>query len=92
MRPVANTKNVTVEVTNDDVIEEKWLPFLTLTKKLSVLEKADKQPHKEYCKRFYNSNRCEKYNIRTVAGLKFIDVDEPMKEEVASLHISFVRR
>lgn len=90
MRPVLDTYEVTIEVKENELIEGKWINFQLLSRKLNKMEEEKKLSYKQLRNRLYNSINCNKYNIEEKAGLKCIDIDNPMKS-VASLKLSFVR-
>lgn len=90
MKPVLNVCTVTVEVKADELIDNKWLNFQLLSKKLGEMEKQQKLAYKQLRNRMYNSMNCNKYNTEEKVGLKCIDIDNPMKC-TASLELEFVR-
>jgi hypothetical protein len=83
-------ETVELEVTSAELLENKWLNFQLLSKKLGEVEVARKLEYKSLRNRFYNSRACGKYDMKDIAGLACINVDEPMKGE-ASLILSFKR-
>lgn len=90
MRTIQSTENVTLKVTKDELFEDKWLNFKLLSAKLAEAEKNSGMVYKQLRNRFYNSEHAGKLNVKTVAGMKFIDIDSPMKA-TASLHLAFER-
>lgn len=90
MKTVQNIEEVTVKVAKDELIDGKWLHYQLLSKKLGDMEKKGDLGYKSLRNRLYNSYACGKYNMETKAGLKCIDVDNPMKG-VASLKLVFER-
>lgn len=90
MKTVQNMETVELEVTSAELLENKWLNFQLLSKKLGEVEVARKLEYKSLRNRFYNSRACGKYDMKDIAGLACINVDEPMKGE-ASLILSFKR-
>lgn len=90
MKTVQNIDKVTIKVTDSELIEGKWLNYQLLSKKLGEIEKAGNMGYKSLRNKLYNSSACAKYNIKEMAGLKCIDVDNPMKG-TASLMITFER-
>lgn len=90
MKPVLSTCEVTIKVKDSELIEGKWLNFQLLSKKLLDMEKEKNLAYKQLRNRMYNSMNCNKYNTEEKAGLKCVDVDNPMKS-TASLKLSFVR-
>ena len=90
MRTIQSTEKVTLKVTKDELFEDKWLNFKLLSAKLAEAEKNSNMCYKQLRNRFYNSEHAGKLNVKTVAGIKFIDTEKPMKA-TASLEISFER-
>lgn len=90
MKTVQSMETVELEVTSAELLENKWLNFQLLSKKLGEVEVARKLEYKSLRNRFYNSRACGKYDMKDIAGLACINVDEPMKGE-ASLILSFKR-
>ena len=88
MRTVQNTEIVNIEVSSAELLEGKWLNFQLLSKKLGDIEVERKLDYKSLRNRFYNSRACGKYDMKDIAGLACINVDEPMKGK-ASLVLSF---
>lgn len=90
MKTIQNVDTVTIKVTDKELIDKKWLNFLLLSKKLSEVEKSSNMGYKSLRNKFYNSSACNKYNVTEVAGLKCIDIKNPMKAK-ASLVLNFER-
>lgn len=90
MKTVQNIDKVTVKVSENELISGKWLNFQLLSKKLSEIEKEGDMGYKSLRNKLYNSTACGKYNMSEMAGLKCIDVDNPMKG-TASLTLCFER-
>ena len=90
MRTVKDTKQVTIQITKEDLIDDKWLNLQLLSKKLGELEQASNAVYKSLRNRLYNSCQLDKYNLAMHAGFKCIDVTNPMKAN-ASLELSFER-
>ena len=90
MKTVQSVENVTITVTKDELLNDKWLSFQLLSKKLGEIEQQKKMAYKHLRNRFYNSRACNKYNMETIAGILYIDTENPMKAE-ASLVLSFKR-
>lgn len=88
MRTVQNIDNVTIKVSKDELINEKWLTFQLLSRKLAEIEEDRKIGYKKLRNKMYNSQACSKYNSEIVAGMKCIDVTNPMKG-IASLEFTF---
>lgn len=88
MRTVQNVDTIIIKVSNDELIDGKWLSFSLLSKKVSEYEKQNNVGYKSLKNKLYNSCACGKYNVSTIYGLKCINVTETMKG-TASLLIKF---
>ena len=88
MRTIQNTETIKIKVLASELLEGKWLNFQLLSKKLGDLETARKMEYKSLRNRFYNSRACGKYDMKDIAGLPCINVEEPMKGN-ASLILVF---
>lgn len=88
MKTVQSIDNVTIKVSKEELINNKWLTFQLLSKKLAEIEESKKMEYKKLRNKMYNSQACSKYNTQTVAGMKCIDVTNPMKG-TASLALTF---
>lgn len=88
MKTVQNIDNITVKVNKEELINEKWLAFQLLSKKLAKIEEDKSLEYKKLRNKMYNSQACSKYNSETIAGMKCIDVTNPMKG-TASLTLTF---
>ena len=88
MKTVHNIDNITVKVSKEELINEKWLAFQLLSKKLAKIEEDKGMEYKKLRNKMYNSQACSKYNSEIVAGMKCIDVTNPMKG-TASLTLTF---
>lgn len=91
MRTIANTEKITVKVKDSELIGGKWLNYSLLSRKLQEIEVKDNLKYKSLRNKLYNSINCGKYNMDFVAGLRCIDVDNPMKSATASLELAFRR-
>lgn len=91
MRTVANTETIKIKITKNDLIEDKWIPYLCLSSKIKELENEKDMVYKRLRVRLYNSFSSNKYNIDTKAGIKCIDTKNPMKSNSASLVLYFVK-
>ena len=90
MRLVSSTNKVTIKVNKDELIGDKWLNFTLLSQKLKTIEEQGNKPYKAYRSRLYNSWNSNKYNTSLIAGIRCIDIDDPMRA-VASLELNFER-
>ena len=97
MKTVQSSEVVVLEVTDNELIEGKWLNYKLLSRKLGEQEKERGMGYKSLRNKLYNSINCNKYNMQIIAGLQCIDVDEPMQDSVtgakvrASLELEFKR-
>ena len=89
MKTIKNTENITIKVSKDEIINEKWLAFQILSKKLADIEKERSTEYKYLRSKMYNSQSCSKYNTGIVAGINCIDITNPMKQPIASLVLTF---
>ena len=90
MRTVQNVETINIKVSPSELLEGKWLNFQLLSKKLGDIEVERKMDYKSLRNRFYNSRACGKYDMRDIAGLPCINIEEPMKGN-ASLILTFER-
>ncbi len=88
MKTVQNVETVNIKVSKNDLLNDKWLSFQLLSKKLGEIEQNKGMAYKHLRNRFYNSRACGKYNMETIAGIVYIDTKQPMKG-TASLQLSF---
>lgn len=88
MRTIANTEKVTLKVTDNELIEGKWLNYELLSRKLGEQEKERGMGYKSLRNKLYNSINCKKYNMCTVAGLQCIDVTNPMADNQLGMKVS----
>lgn len=92
MRTIANTECITIAVSDEELINKKWLNLNLLSKKLRDVEREKGLSYKKLCNKLYNSVSCDKYNITVIAGLKCMDVTSPMKGNArASIEFDFKR-
>ena len=90
MKTIQNVDKITIKVSDNELIGGKWLNYQLLSKKLCEIEKSNNMGYKSLRNKLYNSSACSKYNTTEIAGLKCIDVDNPMKA-TASLVLVFAR-
>ena len=88
MKTVQSTETIHIKVLSSELLEGNWLNFQILSKKLGDIEVERGMDYKSLRNRFYNSRACGKYDMRDIAGLPFINVEEPMKGN-ASLILEF---
>lgn len=90
MKTIQSTETINIKVSSKELLDGKWLNFQLLSKKLSEAEKEAGMSYKSLRNRFYNSRACSKYNMKDIASIPCIDVDNPMKGK-ASLELVFER-
>lgn len=90
MKTIQSVDTVTIKVTDNELIAGKWLNYQLLSKKIGEVEKEKNLGYKSLRNKLYNSTACGKYNTSEMAGLKCIDIDNPMKSS-ASLVLKFER-
>lgn len=90
MKTVQNTEKITIKVTDNELLENRWISFQLLSKKLGEIESQKGMVYKHLRNRLYNSRSCGKYNMNVIAGVEYIDTVTPMKA-TASLELSFER-
>ena len=90
MKTIQSVDTVTIKVTDNELIAKKWLNYQLLSKKIGEVEKEKNLGYKSLRNKLYNSTACGKYNTAEMAGLKCIDIDDPMKSS-ASLVLKFER-
>lgn len=88
MKPVQSTTEIKIKVSPSELLEKKYLNYQLLSQKLGEIEKNENMPYKNLRNKFYNSSNCGKYNTTDIAGIKCIDIENPMKG-TASLQLSF---
>lgn len=90
MKTIQSVDTVNIKVTDNELIADKWLNYQLLSKKIGEVEKEKNLGYKSLRNKLYNSTACGKYNTAEMAGLKCIDIDNPMKSS-ASLVLKFER-
>lgn len=88
MKTVQSVEVINIKVSRSELLEGKWLNFQLLSKKLGEIEVERKMEYKSLRNRFYNSRACGKYDMKDIAGLPCINIEEPMKGN-ASLILMF---
>lgn len=88
MKTVQSVYTVNLKVTNEELIEGKWLPYQAVSQKLRDYEVEHNLGYKSLRAKLYNSRTCNKYNIAEKYGLPCVNIEEPMKG-TASLQLTF---
>ena len=88
MRTIQDTETVKVTVSKNEVLNDRWISAILLSKKLGEIEKQKEMVYKHLRNRFYNSKAHNKYNTENIAGIDCIDIKNTMKSK-ASLELSF---
>lgn len=89
MRTIKDAMKVEIALSEADVLSG-LVTVTTVAKKLKEMEKAENLQYKMLRSKFYNSLFAHKYQTKEIAGSKWIDIQEPMLTENASLVISFI--
>lgn len=90
MKTIQSVDTVTIKVTDNELINGKWISFQLVSKKLGDVEKSGNMGYKSLRNKLYNSSACGKYNTSEIAGFKCFDIENPMKA-TASLVLKFER-
>lgn len=90
MKTVQTVDTIKIKVQENELLEGKWIPFQSVSKKLADMEKNGNMGYKSLRNKLYNSSACGKYNTEDKAGFKCIDIEKPMKG-TASLVLEFER-
>lgn len=89
MRTVKERTDVEVAVSKDEILNNEWIPFTTVSLKLSELEKKSNAPYKSLRTKLYNARALGKLNMEKIACIDCVNVKEPMKGN-ASIMLAFV--
>ena len=90
MRTITSVEEVEIRYKDDDLLYDKWIPFVLLSEKLAVKETEGKMAYKSLRNKLYNALKGKKLNVNTFAGITCIDVENPMKA-AASIKFNFVK-
>lgn len=90
MRTVNSVMNVVFDVAGNDIIEEKYLSLRKLSEYLRSLEISDAGKYYGVRKKLYNAIQAGKINTVTKAGIRLIDIENPMRG-VYSIKLTFRR-
>ena len=90
MKTIQSVEKIELKVLSNELLENKWISFQLVSKKLNEIETQKGMTYKHLRNRLYNSRTCNKYNMTQIAGIDCIDIEKPMKA-TASLELSFVR-
>lgn len=89
MKTIKNKELIIVKVTKDELLSDKWIPFRILSKKVSEIEMKQNIYGNLLRNKLYNSVSGGKYNTKMFAGIKCINIENPMAKEEASLMLKF---
>lgn len=90
MRVVKDVTEVTVKVSKEELLEGKYVSYSTVSGRLRKMEEDRNEMVKALRVKFYNSTSTGKYTIIDRFGMKFIDIEKPMKDNSkASLMLKF---
>ena len=90
MKTIQSVEKIELKVLSNELLENKWISFQLVSKKLNEIETQKGMTYKHLRNRLYNSRTCNKYNMTQIAGIDCINIEKPMKA-TASLELSFVR-
>lgn len=90
MKTVKDVARVELKYTKGELLEGKWLPYVTVSKKLRALEHAQDMAYRDLTNRLYNSYKGSKYNMAVISGFNCLDAKNPMKTTPASLELTLV--
>ena len=88
MKVIKDTMKLEIEVKKEDLISGQYIPVSVVSDRLRVMEEEKEMPNKSLRYRFYNTVNSNRYNTKTFAGIKCIDIKEPMIK-LASLELTF---
>lgn len=88
MKVVRDTIKVKLKVKRSELFEGRYMYFKKVSALLRDKENSGNMQFKALRNRFYNSDLCQKYNVKEICGLKCIDTLEPMRSK-ASLELEF---
>lgn len=88
MKVIKDTTKITLNVTNKELISNKFIPVTVVSEKLKALEVEKEMANKALRYKFYNTANSNRYNTSTFAGIKCIDIEKPMLK-LASLELEF---
>ena len=90
MRVVKSIIKVTLQVTEEELISNRYLAFSVLTGKVKALEDTDLK-YKGLRSKLYNSDLLGKLNTEVIGSIKFIDTEKPMKTNSSPVYLTFER-
>lgn len=89
MRTVKEEIKVKFTVTGEDLIDNRYIPYVLLSDMLKQKEINEKIPNEKLRMNLYNMHKGNKFNEKVIARMVCIDVKEPMKEGKSSLVLEF---
>lgn len=92
MKTIKSVEKITLQVCNKELLNGKYVSLMKVASKLRDYEKEKNLGYKSLRTKFYNSCMCNKYNIVEFAEIRFLDVENPMKVDKASLILEFVHK
>lgn len=93
MKTIKDTVTVEIDVKDEEIFQKNWINAVLLSEKLKQKEQEDNVPYKTLRTRFYNTLASERFNTKLIAGIKCVNIDNPMKnpELPASIVLKFKR-
>lgn len=85
MKVIKESRRVSLEFTEDYLLNGRYLSLAAVSDRLRSMECADPKGNFGLRSMLYNSRKCGKYNVETVGGVSCIDSVEPMRTTDASL-------
>lgn len=90
MKTIKETVKVELNVPKSLLFDNRYVYTEKVSALLGELENKEAMTYKALRIKFYNSMRGEKYNVKVICGMRFIDAVEPMVAgKKASLELSF---
>ena len=89
MKTIKNKELIVIKVIKSELLSDKWIPFKTLSKKVAEIEMKQNISGNLLRNKLYNSVSGGKYNVKMLAGIRCIDIENPMAKEEASLVLKF---
>ena len=89
MRTIKERTDIEVSVKKDEILNNEWIPFTTVSLKLAELEKVSNAPYKSLRTKLYNARALGKLNMSKIACIDCVNAKDPMKGN-ASIMLAFV--
>jgi len=86
MRTIQSTTSVSIRVKAHDVLNNRFVPIRTVTRALTELEKRSAE-YARITEKFYNTCKAGRCNVVNCYGVKWIDIQNPMKEGLSAIDL-----